>query len=53
MNFFEILDLAELDFFDYLEYLESNNLELDEYGDVVEKESNLTLKPRNYSDDDE
>lgn len=53
MNFFEILDQAELDFFDYLEYLECNNLEFDEYGNVVEKESSLTLKPGNYSDDDE
>ena len=53
MNFFEILDQAEKNFYDYLEYLESNNLEIDEYGNVIKKDTTLTLKPRNYSDDDE
>lgn len=50
MSFFEFLEEAEEEFFDYLEYLEANNLEYDENGNIVEKGSSLTLKPGNSSD---
>ena len=49
MSFFEFFEEVEKEFFDYLEYLEANNLEYDENGNIVEKGSSLTLKPRNNS----
>ena len=53
MSFFEFLEEAEKEFFDYLEYLEANNLSYDENGNIVEKGSSLTLKPGNNSDEHE
>jgi hypothetical protein len=50
MSFFEFLEEVEKEFFDYLEYLEVNNLSYDENGNIVEKGSSLTLKPGNNSD---
>ena len=49
MSFFEFFEEVEKEFFDYLEYLEANNLEYDENGNIVEKGLSLTLKPRNNS----
>ena len=50
MSFFEFFEEVETEFFDYLEYLEVNNLSYDENGNIVEKGSSLTLKPGNNSD---
>lgn len=50
MSFFEFLEEVEEEFFDYLEYLEANNLSYDENGNIVEKGPSLTLKPGNNSD---
>ena len=43
------------DFMDYLEYLEANNLMLDEYGNEVEKnkEKTLSLELEFNSDDED
>lgn len=50
MSFFDFFEEVEKEFFDYLEYLEVNNLSYDENGNIVEKGSSLTLKPGNNSD---
>ena len=50
MSVFEFFEEVEKEFFDYLEYLEVNNLSYDENGNIVEKGSSLTLKPGNNSD---
>ena len=50
MSFFEFFEEVEKEFFDYLEYLEVNNLSYDENGNIVEKGSSLTLKFGNNSD---
>lgn len=50
MSFYEFFEEVEKEFFDYLEYLEVNNLSYDENGNIVEKGSSLTLKPGNNSD---
>lgn len=50
MSFFEFFEEVEKEFFDYLEYLEVNNLSYDENGNIVEKGSSLTLMPGNNSD---
>lgn len=50
MSFFEFFEEVEKEFFDYLEYLEVNNLSYDENANIVEKGSSLTLKPGNNSD---
>ena len=50
MSFFEFFEEVEKEIFDYLEYLEVNNLSYDENGNIVEKGSSLTLKPGNNSD---
>lgn len=50
MSFFEFFEEVEKEFFDYLEYLEVNNLSYDENGNIVEKGSSLTLKLGNNSD---
>ena len=41
---YQYVDIAQIH-----EYLEANNLEYDENGNIVEKGSSLTLKPRNNS----
>ena len=50
MSFFEFFEEVEKEFFAYLAYLEVNNLSYDENGNIVEKDSSLTLKPGNNSD---
>ncbi len=49
MSFLERFEQVEKEFFEYLEYLEANNLEYDKDGNIVEKGKSLTLKPKNNS----
>ena len=43
MSFFEFFEEVEKEFFDYLEYLEVNNLSYDENGNIVEKGNHTEL----------
>lgn len=53
MSFEEFYSKIEKELFDFLEYLEANNLELDDNGDIVEKGTSRKLMREYYKDDDE